>query len=619
MKRIIVFLIISLIVTASFPNVGGIVPNGNIAFADERYSTEYYRASSSTGNLSEAQRNSLDEDCIKFIENYKMDMVLIAVDAEAKGITDLGKSSDEYYEDCGFGYGKKKSGIMATYDISANKVHYTFYGKAVDLIPEKYVNFAEDSSIEMLEKYGEFGVLYSALGYMRDYFEEHGTKPQGKKDGGVIGGDSDKSSEDSSGSSAESSGNGKMPDWYPEDVSKFEFFHDAAAPRVVDVADIFTDSEEKEIAEQISRSSAESGKDIVVFTDVSTYGLERKIYAADFYDFNGYGFGEEREGVCLMICMDPDDRGWWTCCTGPDTVGLYSEDIANSIDDELYNYMVAGDYAAGVSDWIKNMNTLFIKGMPFMPEWYPDRGTEFVRTHDSSIARANDASGKLTETQLEELEARIGEMSKRFGYDIVIHISNTSYNMLSDEYADSFYMYNGYGFGENYDGIIAVLFTSSDTATVKAYGSAAAKTTEVNLSRLESQSERKDKYIAAVRFLDNLEHMEKTGRVPRSMGSWIFGLIAALIIGLIAALIDKAVAKAGMKTPRMAFDANNYIVKGSLYVKAISDRFLRSDITRTYDPIEVDDDDSDSGGGSSFSSSYSGSSGTSHSGSGRSF
>ncbi len=617
MKRIISFLIICLIVAAAYLNAGGIVSDGNTAFADGKYSTDYYRASSSTGNLSEAQRNELDKDCISFIDKYKIDMVLVAVDAKEKGISDIEHSADGYYEDCGFGYGKNKSGIMITYDVSENKVHYTFYGNTAELIPQKYVKFAAKSSVEMFDEYGEFGVLYSALAYMRDYFEEHGTEPQGKKDGGGIGGDSGKSKGDSSGNSAKSPGNNKMPDWYPEDVSKFEFFHDADAPRVVDVADIFTDSEEKEIAGLISRSSAESGKDIVVFTDVSTYGLERKIYAADFYDFNGYGFGEEREGVCLMICMDPDDRGWWTCCTGSDTMGLYTQDIANSIDDELYNYMVDGDYAAGVSDWIKNMKTLFVKGIPFIPEWYPDRGSDFVRTHDSSAPRVNDASGKLTETQLEELESRIGEMSKRFGYDIVIHISNSSYNMLSDEYADSFYVYNGYGFGENYDGIIAVLFTSSDTSRVMSYGSIADKTTEVNLSRLESQSERDDKYEAAVKFLDNLEHMEKTGRVPRSMGNWIFGLTAALIIGLIVALIDMAAAKAGMKTPRIAFDANNYIVKGSLFIRAISDRFLRSDITRTYDPIE--DDDDDGGGDSPFSSSYSGSSGASHSGSGRSF
>ena len=32
----------------------------------------------------------------------------------------------------------------------------------------------------------------------------------------------------------------------------------------------------------------ELGKDIVVFTDVSTYGLGQDVYAGDFFDFNGY-------------------------------------------------------------------------------------------------------------------------------------------------------------------------------------------------------------------------------------------------------------------------------------------------------------------------------------------
>lgn len=598
MKKITSLLTIILMVAMLLTSAGG------TAFADEDYYEDYYRASSSTGKLTDEQKTTLDNDCLDFIKEFKIDMVLLAFDSSERNISDMKASSDKYYEECNFGYGKTRDGIMATYDVYENILRYTFYGKAVDLIPESYVEFAEGASVEQADEYGEWGVLYMALGYMREYLREHGTAPQASSGIG---------SEDNS-----ERGAAGMPSWYPKDIESFEFYHDSDAPRVVDTADIFTDSEEKELAGLIEKASSESGKDIVVFTDISTYGLSHRVYAADFYDFNGYGFGDDREGVCLMICMDPNDRGWWTCCTGPDTMGLYTESIANSIDDVLYNYMVGGEYAAGVSDWIQNMNTLFIKGIPFAPPWYPDRGEEIVRTHDSDAPRASDISGELTLEQLDELEMRCREMSERFGYDIVIHVTDTTYSIGKYDYMEKFYTYNGYGFGEDYDGIIAVLFTNSDTSIVSAYGKAGEKVSEVNHSRLESQSEKNNKYAAAVRFLDNLEHMEKTGRVPRSMFTWVFGAVIFLIIGAVFALIDYLRAKAGMKTPQIAFDANNYIVKGSLYVKAVLDRYLRTTTTRTYDPIK-DDDDSSSGGGSSYSSSYSGSSGSSHSGSGRSF
>ena len=108
-----------------------------------------------------------------------------------------------------------------------------------------------------------------------------------------------------------------MPAWYPKDPLTFPYYHDKDAPRIVDTADIFSDEEESSMEARLTELRGQLGKDIVVFTDVSTYGLSQPVYAADFYDFNGYGIGDDREGVCLMICMDPADRGWWACCTGP--------------------------------------------------------------------------------------------------------------------------------------------------------------------------------------------------------------------------------------------------------------------------------------------------------------
>ena len=45
-------------------------------------------------------------------------------------------------------------------------------------------------------------------------------------------------------------GNG-LPSWYPDDVSSFKFYHDEKAPRVVDNADLFTDSEERAMEARI--------------------------------------------------------------------------------------------------------------------------------------------------------------------------------------------------------------------------------------------------------------------------------------------------------------------------------------------------------------------------------
>ncbi|MBQ4233834.1 MAG: hypothetical protein II700_02905, partial [Firmicutes bacterium] len=62
----------------------------------------------------------------------------------------------------------------------------------------------------------------------------------------------------------------------------------------------------------------------------------QNVYCADFYDFNGYGFGDEREGLCLLFCMDPDDRGFMTVATGSQTRALFTQQNSNLMDDILY-------------------------------------------------------------------------------------------------------------------------------------------------------------------------------------------------------------------------------------------------------------------------------------------
>lgn len=149
-----------------------------------------------------------------------------------------------------------------------------------------------------------------------------------------------------------------LPDWYPENINSFEPFNDPEADRVVDNADIFSATEEKEMRELIAEISAASGKDIVILTDTSSYGVEHRVFAADFYDFNGYGMGDSHDGIIIFICMDPMDRDWQTVTTGS-AIAVYTERVANKLDDALFEYLSEGRYAEGVTDWIYNVGALY--------------------------------------------------------------------------------------------------------------------------------------------------------------------------------------------------------------------------------------------------------------------
>ena len=79
-------------------------------------------------------------------------------------------------------------------------------------------------------------------------------------------------------------------------------------PRLVDDADILTDSEEKELNQQLDTVSEEQECDVIIVTVDSLNGKTVEEYADDYYDDNGYGYGENDSGILFLVAMD--DREW---------------------------------------------------------------------------------------------------------------------------------------------------------------------------------------------------------------------------------------------------------------------------------------------------------------------
>ena len=87
-------------------------------------------------------------------------------------------------------------------------------------------------------------------------------------------------------------------------------FATEAMPRVMDQADLLTDSEETELLQKLDSISAGQGMDVVVVTTDSLDGKTPTAYADDFYDDNGYS----EDGVLLLVSME--DRDWWISTSG---------------------------------------------------------------------------------------------------------------------------------------------------------------------------------------------------------------------------------------------------------------------------------------------------------------
>lgn len=87
-------------------------------------------------------------------------------------------------------------------------------------------------------------------------------------------------------------------------------------PRLVDNADLLTDSEESDLLAKLDEISERQQMDVVVVTINSLEGKTATEYADDFYDYNGYGFGDNRDGILLLVAMDDREWGISTCGSG---------------------------------------------------------------------------------------------------------------------------------------------------------------------------------------------------------------------------------------------------------------------------------------------------------------
>lgn len=110
--------------------------------------------------------------------------------------------------------------------------------------------------------------------------------------------------------------------------------------RIVDWADLLSDSEEAALSEQLDEISERQRVDIVVVTTDSLAGMSVVEYADDFYDDNGYGFGTGKDGILLLVSME--ERDWYISTSG---YGVTAVTDAGRMSETFVPYLSEGEYA----------------------------------------------------------------------------------------------------------------------------------------------------------------------------------------------------------------------------------------------------------------------------------
>ena len=115
-----------------------------------------------------------------------------------------------------------------------------------------------------------------------------------------------------------------------------------------DEADLLTDSEETALVDKLTEVSHATNAQIVIATIASMDGGDIDSFVDYLYDSMGFGYGENHDGVLLLVCMDPREyrilsNGYAGVAIGPDQI--------DTLCDFMETYLPNGHYVAAFNSF----------------------------------------------------------------------------------------------------------------------------------------------------------------------------------------------------------------------------------------------------------------------------
>lgn len=235
-----------------------------------------------------------------------------------------------------------------------------------------------------------------------------------------------------------------------------------------------------------------------------------------------------------------------------------------------------------------------------------------------------DDADLLDDYERSALEYDLLTKSEELNFDIVIVTTNTLDGKTPEAYADDYYDYNGYGYGDSHDGCLLLVSMEDRDWHISTTGFGITALTDYGLDYISDQflGDLSEGYYygafdtfatevqAFVLQAQSGEAYDVDNKVVGDKKSFSLESVGiGVIAGLIIALIFVSMLKSKMNSVAYKATADDYLVPNSLVITNQYDRFITTHVTKKAKPKQ-------SSGGSST---HSGSSGTSHGGSGGKF
>ncbi len=232
-----------------------------------------------------------------------------------------------------------------------------------------------------------------------------------------------------------------------------------------------------------------------------------------------------------------------------------------------------------------------------------------AQENDRTLGLVEDYADLLTNEEEASLTEKLEAFCDEYEMEIAVVTINYLAGKTAREYADDFYDNNGYGYGENDDGLLALYYDGAvgeREIYISTHGTAISKITDADIDYITDVMVM---YLSAGEFAEAFEAFvdELTDVVKVSVS--IIWIPLSLVIGIVIVFfVLKTMASSNKSVIRKA-DAKDYVRSGSMVVTGSYDNFLFNNVTRVARPKNT----------SSGSSTHTSSSGRTHGGGGKKF
>lgn len=422
---------------------------------------------------------------------------------------------------------------------------------------------------------------------------------------------------------------------------------DNGLPLLIDDADVLNDEEEEALNLRLSIAKEMTGIDIVAVTNNDMGGKTAEEFTNSFYKDNGYGVGENKSGVILLLTFD---GGTLHVTSFGDAYNYLPEEALGEIIDYVIGDFSGGRYYDGFYYYAQLVASKCIGEDVDLDAAVAPAVEEDPKTVDVAVLNGTDdindiLSAKspllydgadiLTEAEEQSLLARLNDLSSDINTDVAVVTTNSLDGKDIQLYADDYFIDHGYGTGEDLTGILLVVsFDGYNQLYMATHGEAIDVYTDYGIAYIGDEIApylHDGNYTAAFeRYADLCEDLHRQAENGKPFDVEppqeeeksldLINVAGPAGVGVGAAFAATGSMKSKLKSVKKQSSAGNYVRRDSLQITENSDTFMYSNVARVPRATESSSSGRSSGGftGGSTIHTHS-SSGSSFGGGGRGF